>query len=146
MTIPNVYMTWCQRKAICKWCEFAIEAGTPMVTVFFWHKGDEDHRQWNKKLYYHPQCWVGQGLDYLKMNPYVPYVRKPKAKLSEEQRKQRAALLNRKCSLEQRRRNVKSGYPDRLLVEARLDRQIAELMMEMIPVGGIPKRWLEQLT
>ncbi len=146
MTIPNVCMNWCHRKATCKWCGFIIETAHPMVTVFFWNKGTDTHKGFNVKQYYHPKCWIEQGLDYLKKNPYIPYVRHVPSKLTPEQLKTRISLLRRKAALEQRRRNIKSEYPDRILVEARLEKHIAELMVEIIKVGGIPKKWLENLT
>lgn len=144
--IPNVCMVWCQKKAICGHCEKEIEVGAPMVTVFFWNKGN-DNRRWNVKKYYHPNCWIEQGLDYLKMNPYVPYRRggNNKFDLTPEQKEKRKSILRKKASLEQRRRKLKSDYPDRILIEARIDSQIADLAVEIGGIGGIPKRWLNQL-
>ena len=143
MTIPNVTMTWCQRQAKCYYCEDLVEAGTPLVTVSFWNKGSEEHKGFNTKQYYHPQCWVKQGLDYLERNPYVPYKRGKVLNITPEQKVRRNILLRRKCSLDQRKRNLRSDYPDKLLVEARIDRKIVDLMLEIASVGGIPKRWLE---
>lgn len=124
-----------------------------MVTVFFWRKGDEGSRRWNYALYYHPQCWVDQGLDYLKMNPYVSRnVREPipvtprLSSLTEEQKEYRITLLRRRGSLVQRKRNIKVGYPDRVLAEAGLDKQMAEIMVEIAEVGGIPPKWLDSIT
>jgi len=141
--IPNVCMAWCQRKAMCKWCNKPIEAGNPIVTVFYWRKGVEGNRKLNLKFYYHPQCWVDQGTDYLKMNPYVPHKRSRKLPLTKEDTERRVTLLRRKASLDQRKRNLKANFPDRVLAEARIDSHIAEIMVEIVSVGGIPKRWLE---
>ena len=143
MARTSTYMYWCQHKAECRWCEQIIEAGTPIVQVHHWNKGDPDKRSWNIKRYFHPQCWVEQGLDYLKINPYVPYIRKPKSTLTDKQRELRYKLLRRKASIDQRRRNLKSDYPDRLLEEARLNEQVSKIMVEIVKVGGIPKKWLE---
>ena len=145
MTIPNVYMKWCHRTAICKWCENPIEPGSPIVSVFFWNKGSEDHKGFNTKLYFHPDCWVAQGLDYLKLNPYAPYTRHKESTLTPEQKKLRHTIMTRKASIEQRRRNLKPTSKNRLLIEARLDIQIAQLMVEIAPIGGIPKKWIEQI-
>lgn len=142
MTIPNVTMSHCQRKAQCEWCPEMVEAGAPLVTVFFWNKGTEDHKGFNVKRYYHPDCWVAQGLDYLKRNPYVPYVRKKKLELSPEQSKQRYSILRRKAAIDQRKRNLNVDLPDRELENAKLNTKIAELMLEIAPIGGIPKKWL----
>ncbi len=142
-TIPNVFMYWCQHKAKCRWCEKDVVAGTPIIQVYYWNKGNEDNRKWNIKRFYHPQCYIDQGLDYLMMNPYVPYKRKPKSKLSEEDRKERYRLLRQKASIDQRKRNLKSDYPDRILDEARLDEQVSALMVKIATIGGVPKKWLE---
>lgn len=114
-----------------------------MVTVFFWNKGSPDHKGFNTRQYYHPQCWIDQGLDYLKLNPYVPFARSRVLPITPEERVQRNILLRRKCSLEQRRRALRVDHPERLLKEARLDRQVAQLMVEIAPLGGIPSGWLE---
>ena len=135
-------MSWCERRAQCNWCPEHIEAGEAMVRVFFWNKGTEEHKGFNTKKYYHPQCWLDQGLDYLKQNPYVPYKRSRVLAITPEQKKLRNILLRRKCSIEQRRRVVLEGKPNNALL-ARLDRQVADLMVEIAPLGGIPKRWLD---
>lgn len=140
--IPNVCMKWCERQAGCKWCDKPIEAGTEIVTVFYWNKG-ADGRKWNTTQYFHPNCWIEQGLDYLRMNPYIPHVRKPRMSLTEEERKRRCMLLRRKSAIDQRKKKLKPDNPNRMLIEARIDGKIAELMIEILPIGGIPKKWLD---
>jgi len=140
MTIPNVTMTHCQRQAQCDWCPDQIEPGTPLVTVFFWNKGTPDHKGFNTKKYYHPNCWVAQGLDYLTLNPYVPYIRRYKLELTKEQSKLRYSILHRKSALDQRLRKLEDNPNP--LTEAKLNQKIAELMIEIAPIGGIPKKWL----
>lgn len=116
-----------------------------MVVVFFWNKGSEGRRSFNVKHYYHPPCWVEQGLDYLKMNPYIPHKRGPKPKLNEVDRRKRFLLVRRKNALEQRKRKLKAEYPDRLLMEARIDGQIMDILLEVVRLGGVPKTWVEKL-
>ncbi len=65
--------------------------------------------------------------------------------LEPKQKRQRYILLRRKAALDQRIRNLKSDYPDRILVEARIQMKIAELIIEITPLGGVPKRWVETL-
>ena len=141
MTVPNVTISWCNRTAKCEWCPTSIMAGKPMVVVFFWNKGSETHKGFNVKKYYHPQCWIEQGLDYLGKNPYVPYIRKKRLELTPEQSKRRYILLRRKAAIDQRRRALENN-PDRVILETVLDIKIIELMMEIAKVGGIPKKWL----
>ena len=142
MTTPNVSMSWCNRTAKCEWCPGEIVAGEPIVKVFYWNKGTESHKGFNTKRYYHPQCWIDQGIDYLKRNPYVPYLRKPKMELSEEQSKRRYQLLRQKAAIEQRIRKL--GDTPNILAEARLREKITNIMLEIAEIGGIPKKWLTQ--
>ncbi len=94
MTIPNVVMRWCKKKAKCRWCEEDIELANPMVAVVFRNKMVESNRSWNTYLYYHPDCWVKQGLDYLNRNPYVEQRRRSRTLLlSEEDRIHRRKLI-----------------------------------------------------
>jgi len=146
MTIPNVTMRWCRKKAICKWCEQPVEIGTPMVAVMFWNKGNKDNRSWNVQNCYHPDCWVRQGLDYLERNPYVPHVRVRTLKLDPEVKKKRLVLMRQFHALNQRKNNIKVDYPDSLLVEQRLTRQMIDIMLDVANLGGIPKSWVEKLA
>lgn len=144
MTIPNVTMRWCRKQAMCKWCPEPIEIGTPMVAVMFWNKGNPDSRRWNVQICYHPQCWIEQGLDYLNRNPFVPHKRGRKVTLSVEDRRKRYLLVRRFHALEQRIKNIKAPYPDDLLVESRLLKQMADIMLDVARVGGIPKSWAKR--
>ena len=146
MTIPSVSMTWCQRIAQCEYCPDTIDAGMPMVRVFFWNRGTEEHKGFNTKKYYHPNCWVAQGLDYLNENPYVPYLRKPKMELTPEQSARRYVLLKRKASIDQRKKLLTCEYPDKVLEEAKLDIHITDIMLEIALIGGIPPKWLRHQT
>ena len=146
--IPNVLMRWCPKEAKCEWCEQPILCAEPEVVVFFWNKGS-DNRRFNVKQYYHPQCWVAQGLDYLNRNPYVASTngsrgRKPLS-LTPEESRQRFLLVRRFHALEQRKQKLKTPYPDRLLLESRINKQMVDIMVELIPIGGIPTNWVEKV-
>lgn len=143
MTIPNVTMRWCVKKSTCKWCVQPIDNGTPVVTVFFWNKGNPENRRWNRSYSYHPQCWVEQGLDYLSRNPYVPQHREKKPTLCEEDRRKRFLLIRRFHKAEQMRKG--GSFPDNLLAEARLTQQMIDIMLEVATLGGVPKSWAERL-
>lgn len=145
MTVPNVTMAWCQRTAVCAWCEKPITAGEPEVNVFFWNKGFDGNRSLNVKKHYHPDCWVSQGLDYLRRNPYSPYVRKrARQDLSEEQKRKRFLLTRRYHKILQSKKALGDSLED-MSETIRLDMKITELMLEMNDVGGVPKKWLERL-
>ena len=142
MTIPNVTMVWCHKKATCKWCEQPIEVTSAMVRVFFWNKGG-DNRRWNVQLCFHPECWVKQGMDYLNKNPYVPINKR--ITLSKEDARKRFLLIRRFNALVQRKNKIKSDYPDNMLVEIRLTNQMVEIMLDVAILGGVPKTWAEKI-
>lgn len=142
MTIPNVTMRWCQNQATCKWCEGLIEPSQAMVVVFFWNKG-ADGRRWNVQYCYHPDCWLKQGYDYLERNPYFPHDRGRRREFTEEQRRQRYLVTRRFHSLVQRRKNLSNGSAT--LTVCKLECQMADLMLEMRRLGGVPKGWIDKL-
>ena len=146
-TIPNVIIRWCRKKAKCRWCEEDIEVGQPEVMVMFWNKGNEHDRSWNKKLYYHfPECYVSQGEDYLKRNPFVPHRRGRKSTLSQEDRRKRYLLVRRFHSLVQRKDHISVDYPDRLIVETDILKKMTAVANEMLDVGGVPPSWAKKFT
>jgi len=143
MPIPNVTMRWAQNQATCQWCGQLVMPGSAMVAVFYWNKG-ADGRRWNHQHCYHPECWLKQGYDYLEKNPYSPYVRgRKKDNITEEQRKQRYLVTRRFHSLVQRRGNLSNG--SKPLIALRLECQMADLILEMQKLGGVPKKWVEKL-
>jgi len=146
VTIPNVTMRWCQKAAKCRYdgCEQTIEPGEPMVAVFFWHKGS-DNRKWNIQLCFHPQCWIKNGMEYLNHNPYVPHRSTGRKRLvvDEDTRRVRFLITRRYHALKQRLGKLDNGSEP--LKSLRIESQMMELIIEMQPVGGVPKRWLKDL-
>lgn len=143
MAIPNVTMRWAQNKATCQWCEYNIEPGQAMVVVFFWNRG-ANGRKWNVQKCYHPNCWVEQGMDYLNKNPYSPYIRGRKGlQLSKEDNRQRFLIVRRYHALTQRIGRLDNGSEPIKRLE--LEMKQADMMLEMLKIGGVPKKWLERL-
>ncbi len=149
--IPNVCITWCRRVSECQWCHEDINAGDPTVMVFFWNKGSDGHR-WNVKKFYHVNnshnrcCWIEQGLDHLKLNPYQPLGnRGPKSDLTPEIQILRKKLIGKRSSLIQRKKNLKTPWPQSADMIASIDNQLAGVILEISEVGGIPKSWVEDL-
>lgn len=125
---------------------------TPAVMVFFWNKGQEGKRSFNVKQYYHPQCWMDQGMDYLTLHPYVAVgtkssnnVRGPKCNLTDEQKVIRRKLWCKRASLIQRKKRLKTPYPDNALMLADIESKLCGVMLEIAEVGGIPKKWIEDI-
>ena len=144
MTIPNVTMRWCVKKSRCRWCGEPIVNGTPVVSVFWWNKGNPESRRWNTLHSYHPQCWIDQGIDYLNRNPYVPR-RRIRLTLSKEDGRRRFLLIRRFNALIQRRKGISCGYPDSVLLDIKLTQQMVDIMLEVATVGGVPKLWAGKL-
>lgn len=145
MTIPNVTISWCQHQALCDWCPKHIESGQPMIVVFYWNKGSKSHSGFNTKKYYHPQCWLDQGMDYLKRNPFVSTHKGAKRlDLTPEQKLERNKILRRKGAIEYRRSQIDHSLPNHKAIEAKMNIQIVDLMIEIAPLGGVPKKWLER--
>ena|SRR3972149_6901442 len=137
-------MRWCQRQAECRWCHQAVEAGTAMVAVFFWNRGATGQK-WNTQQCFHPQCWVEQGLDYLRKNPFVPVQKgRRRSSLTNEERRERFLITRRYHALVQRKGQLSDNI-EHILVGFRLEEQMSELMLEMQRLGGVPKKWLERL-
>lgn len=145
MTIPNVTMRWCVRKSTCKWCEQPIDNGTPVVTVFFWNRGNENSRKWNNTYSYHPECWIKQGLDYLERNPYIPQHRNKQPNLTVEDKRKRFLLIRKFNSLVQRKKHNYHNYPDTVLDDIKLTQKQVDIMLEVAVLGGVPKGWAEKL-
>jgi hypothetical protein len=88
---------------------------------------------------------VAQGLDYLKLNPYVSTGKRgqPKLQLTEEDRRTRYLLLRRKATLDIRLRDARlHGLTERV---ADLTAKSFDLLLQIAKVGGIPKRWAEDI-
>ena len=139
----DIWIKWTRKQAICRYCDKPILVATPMVVGKIWRKGDETKRSWNIKLYWHPQCWIANAMDYLSRNPYTQGNKgRPKLQLSEEDGRKRYLLLRRKAALDQRKKKLTATYPDRALQEAKINTQILDIMMDIAGIGGIPKKWL----
>lgn len=146
MTIPNVTMSWAQHRALCDWCSKPVNSGEEIIKVFFWNAGNPDGKRfYNIKKYYHPDCWMEQGREYLRTHPYISsHKGKDRMEITDEQRAQRNKILKRKAALELRKRNITPDNPRAKVIEAGIDRQISELVVEIALLGGIPTKWIEQ--
>jgi len=92
-------------------------------------------------MYWHPDCWVKQGIGYLKKHPYIGRggPGRPKTNMSDDDRKTRAVLLARYGNVNRRRkRRVSLG----LTLDNDKDDREVEAIAELIRrVGGVPGSW-----
>jgi hypothetical protein len=131
----DVWMTWNKRIAKCKYCEKEILVSTPMV-VGQTKKGNRTYR-----MYFHPQCWVDNGMVYLNNNPYTSGCRgRKKLPLSPDDSRKRFLLIRRYNTLKSRKKNLKR-FPDDILESIRLEDKMRGIMVEMENIGGIPSKW-----
>jgi len=138
----DVWMTWVKRKTRCRYCGETMEKATPMVTGKLWRKGNPESRKINIRFYWHPQCWVKQGLDYLSLHPYSSGSRgRKQLKLGEEDAKLRYKLLRKYAALRQRVTKLATKYPDNVLPILRIETQMKETAAKINEVGGIPPKW-----
>jgi hypothetical protein len=137
----DIWMTWCRRKAKCKYCEEDITIANPMVTGKLWRKGDS--RKYNIRFYWHPQCWIKSGGRYLKENPYVSKGNRGRKRLdlTPEEHALRIKLLKSRGSLEQRKRKLKAQFPDKELYVTKINIRLKQVAKEIAKVGGVPKTW-----
>jgi len=134
--IMNVWMSWCKRQATCKYCNRIIEVATPNVVCRSWYNNKKHEK------HYHTQCWVDQGLDALRNNPYCPGNRgRKKLPLSSEDTTRRKQILRKYAMLNQQKKRLKVTYPDNVLLVLRLNKKIQNLAKEIEDYGGVPKKW-----
>jgi len=134
----NVWMRWSKKQSRCRYCNDAIETATPTVVCRYW----SNHKCYN--IFYHPQCWVNYGMDYLLKNPYEAKPRGRKAiKLNPEDSRQRFLLLRRYSTTKHRLDKVRLESPEKAMYVLRLEKRLEGIVNETEKVGGIPTRWAQ---
>ena len=137
----DVWITWNRKVATCHYCDKPITVATPMVKAKWWRKKSGSAAKWSYRMYWHPQCWLDEALQYLKQHPYVPRsTGRPKLQLSEEVRQARAKLIRQRARLVyQLKETVENGSGAKT---EHILNKLLELCMKIEPLGGIPKSWL----
>jgi len=141
-------MTWCRRRAKCHFCEGFVEAGQPIVKGKLWMRSDGSTRRWCVRLYWHPHCWVNEGLAYLETHPYQPANKgRPPLALSETAKNERLKLLRARARTMQfirQRLDGGASWTDPAVI--RLVEKLISLCDQIIPLGGMPKSWLKPIV
>ena len=148
----DVWFRWARKQATCNWCNKKVERKEPEVVCKMWSKGDPNSRRLNFYRYYHPKCYLEQGMNYLRDHPFTDVNEgqkkgRPFLELNVEKHEHRVKLLKRKASLDQRKRNLKAAnLADFALKEALLDTEIYKLVLEIKDFGGVPEKWKKELA
>ncbi len=139
----DIWITHCKRTAICHYCKKPIKVQEPMVTGKLWRKVKEGVLHWIVRYYWHPLCWVDEGLSYLQKHPYNQGLRGGQPlNLDYETKKKRLSVLRRHAKYTQKiRESMETGNLDRII---RLALSMEKLKEEILPLGGIPKSWIPQ--
>ena len=134
----DIWMAWNKREAKCYYCEKEIKVATPVVI------GQTKRKNRTYRTYFHPQCWIDNGMAYLNNNPYTPGVRgRKRLSLTPKDARSRFLLIRRYNTLKSRKAKL-TIFPDSILESMNLERRMAKIVKDMEKLGGIPPKWLEQ--
>lgn len=136
----DIWISWCKRKAACRYCGQPIVASTPIVKGKLWKKHTSG-KKWCYRFYWHPQCWLAEAMLYLEQHPYKAIKSgRPKLILSSEDAKKRLRILRKRARLIfELKERIENGITD---LNGIL-RQLAELPAQIEKVGGMPKSWIK---
>ena len=143
----EIWISHCKRQAKCRYCSEAILKGTPIVFGREWRSYEKDGstRQWVRRFYWHPNCWLEEALAQLDKLPEATdsMGRKPLT-LSAEDKQKRFAILRKRARIAQRLHEELEvedwqSNIDRIIA---LGNQVEQLKEEIEPLGGIPRSWL----
>jgi len=119
----------------CRYCEKEITVATPMV-IGQTKRGNRTYR-----MYFHPQCWLDNGMAYLNKNPYTPGIRgRRKLSLGPDDTRKRYLLIRRYNTFKYRKDKL-NRFPDDLLESIRLEGEMDKIAEVIKDIGGIPAKW-----
>jgi len=122
----------------CRYCEKEIKLATPMVI------GQTKNGNRTYRMYFHPQCWIDNGLAYLSKNPYTPGVRgRKQLSLTPEDARKRYLLIRRYNTFKNRKSKLKK-FPDDMLRIIRLETGMDKIIEEIKNAGGVPTKWITE--
>ena len=131
----DIWQRYCKRITKCQHCLEPIIAGTIMVTGKLWRIHGVPLK-FTKTYYWHPVCWIEQGRISLEK---IGYTRRKKLELTPEQLTRRNLILRKRATVKVRlKRAIEAGN---LMTIDRLLEKMIKLKEEILPVGGIPKKW-----
>lgn len=138
------WMTVCRRQSRCRWCKDTLSKGDPVVAENL----RLESRNWTTRYYWHPQCWIDQGLHAirhkLRGEVTTPSTRGRKAiDISQDQRVERNKILRRHAALVCRIKSEMSKGSGTLSVDRMIHfgGMLNEMKEEISKLGGVPKSW-----
>jgi hypothetical protein len=134
-----IWWKWLNRQAKCQWDSDMMDKGSPVVVGSL-----RTNRGYYIRMYWHPECYLKQGMDYLESIPYEPTTRspgpgRPAIDLSHTDRLKRRALIVKFSRLRDRREEV--AELGLLWMLDKLDKTAWVIMAEMKTLGGVPTSW-----
>lgn len=135
----NVWIRKARKRSDCYYCKKPVETGEYQVVCQWFMKVKS--RFWEKKMLFHPQCWIDRAVAELETKFIVETRGKERMQLSDDDRVKRVKILARRASMMQRL-SVKMGVKpvDFSKVDRLLDK-MEGLKGEIELVGGVPKSW-----
>jgi len=134
-----------------------------MVVGKLWRSSKEggDARRWVIHFRWHAQkapevlglypvnCWMQEGLEYLKAHPYEETRGRKQLPLAKEQKEARLKILRQRARLVQKLKTLMEAYDQEeahlsqedLNYMIRVGSQIEELKERIEPLGGVPPSW-----
>lgn len=127
----DIWITRCRKTARCKYCEKPILVSEPIVKGRLWRR-----KKWTLNFYWHPDCWVEQGIAEMEKRPVIETRGRKSLPLTAEIQEKRICLLKRRASVIQRLK--RETDPVKVL---HLGEMLEDLKEEIKPLGGVPKTW-----
>ena len=105
---------------------------------------ERNNPELTKRFYWHPDCWVKQGLDKLHMDGYCSTeTYRALNELTPEQKKLRSVLQRKwHTSLSRLSNALEDGKID---VSIRLVERMEKIKKDITDCGGVPKKWWKEL-
>ena len=140
MPAAQVWFNWCQKRAKCSRCLQYIEAGEQIVYAKL------PTQPYPRVLRRHIHCFIADNVDWLQRNPYYHHAGtgRPKLELSAVDRSMRRKLLVKGANTRLDMRVCSRKLPD-TEAQLRIDRlstKLALLAVELMEVGGVPKKFM----
>ena len=135
----DIWVSWAKRKATCHYCSKPILARTPIIKGKMWKKM-ATATKWSIMFYWHPECWLNQAYAYLEQHPFIPKRGRAKLVLDKDAKTKRLKLLRERARLIYRLKDIML-YGNNSDIEERILSRLLELVVEIEPLGGVPKSW-----